>query len=584
MRANECVSAMQISLFDTKNDRIDISAKSVVQHDKEERIILTEEITAKLLSYNLETYLSDIATLGLKTTWDYICEFVLTQGICNAFLSVPAFGELYEIGLAVQNKTKKKKRGQYYTPDDVATVMGNWLTQCAGDAVCDVACGTGKLILTYLDLIGYDEAKRLINSGKVYLYDIDRIALKICKTAIILKYSIENPRVIHDIHCDFLDRSIALPVDCKVIANPPYAAIENIGDCWERTDVLLDTKELYAVFMEKIFSRARSAVVITPFSFISGNKFYSLREKMCKTGNGSIVSFDNVPGNIFYGRKHGIFNTNTANSVRAAITVFYADSTRKGFQISPLIRFKNTERKDVLATKVLEDELPEERQLVCRENPAFRKIDKRLTEVYTAWVKQSNYKIKNVLQEHSAEFLIDMPNTCRYFTTASHRKLKRSGSITLYVEDADTFYFLYCFINSSFAYWWWRIYDGGITYPSGLLKDMPVPLNLLSDADKAFFKQLCLEMIEKEKEYIITKKNAGAVQENIKFPKEYRRKINARILSILGCKCNLNVLDSIHANQFCKRGVNYDNTDTADKITTRNYDGVLRQKTDQGCL
>lgn len=582
MYENGCVSVMQISLFDTANGT-DIPMKTDMQHDREERIVLTEEITTKLLSYNLETYLSDVATLGLKTTWDYICEFVLTQSMCNAFLSVSALGELYEIGLAVQNKIKKKKRGQYYTPDDVATVMGNWLTQCVGDAVCDVACGTGKLILTYLDLIGYDEAKRLINSGKVYLYDIDRIALKICKTAIIRKYSIENPRVIHDIHCDFLDRSIALPADCKVIANPPYAAIENFEDCWQRTDVLLNTKELYAVFMEKIFSQARAAVVITPFSFISGNKFYSLREKMCKTGNGSIVAFDNVPGNIFCGRKHGVFNTNTANSVRAAITVFRADSMRKGFQVSPLIRFKNTERKEVLETKVLEDELPEERQLVSRENPAFRKIDKRLTEVYAAWVNQSNYKVKDVLQENS-HFLIDMPNTCRYFTTASHRKLKRSGSITLHIENADDFCFLYCFLNSSFAYWWWRIYDGGITYPSGLLKDMPVPLNLLSDADKAFFKQLCLEMIEKEKEYIITKKNAGAVQENIKFPKEYRRKINTRILCILRCECNLDILDSIHANQFCKRGVNYDNIDTTDEVATRNYDRVLRQRTDQGYL
>ena len=36
-------------------------------------------------------------------------------------------------------------------------VMSQWLDKCDGDAVCDVACGTGKLILTYLDLIGYEK-------------------------------------------------------------------------------------------------------------------------------------------------------------------------------------------------------------------------------------------------------------------------------------------------------------------------------------------------------------------------------------------------------------------------------------------
>jgi len=38
-------------------------------------------------------------------------------------LDIENFTELYEIGLAVEDKTSKKKNGQYYTPDDVAYVM-----------------------------------------------------------------------------------------------------------------------------------------------------------------------------------------------------------------------------------------------------------------------------------------------------------------------------------------------------------------------------------------------------------------------------------------------------------------------------
>ena len=80
--------------------------------------------------------------------------------------------------------------------------------------------------------------------------------------------------------------------------------------------------------------------------------------------NGFVVSFDNVPGNIFNGRKHGIFNTNTANSVRAAITVLNSSEQKKGFRISPMIRFKNEERKNLLKCDVLESIINDDIQII----------------------------------------------------------------------------------------------------------------------------------------------------------------------------------------------------------------------------
>ena len=161
--------------------------------------------------------------------------------------------------------------------------MSKWLYKCEGTAVCDVACGTGKLILTYLELIGYDRARKLISSGNLYLYDFDNVALKICKTVISIIYGLDIADSIHDVFCDFLDKSVILPNDCKVISNPPYAQIDEIQDYWEHTNVVLDSKEYYSSFMEKIFNQSRSAVIITPFSFISGSKFYSLRKRCLKS-------------------------------------------------------------------------------------------------------------------------------------------------------------------------------------------------------------------------------------------------------------------------------------------------------------
>lgn len=519
-------------------------------YDKK-KICLSEDTLERLNEYTLQKYIQDVETIGLEMTWNHICQFVIdNNGKVSNFLDTKNFGELYEIGLATQDKLLKKKRGQYYTPDDVAEVMSQWLKECDGSVVCDVACGTGKLILTYLDLIGYDASRELISKGNLYLYDFDNVALKICWTAIAVKYGLDIADSIHDIFCDFLDRTIVLPPDCKVISNPPYSQIDEIQDYWEHTNVLYDTKELYSAFMEKIFQQAKSTVIITPFSFISGNKFFTLRKEMCEVGNGFIVAFDNVPGNIFSGKKHGIFNTNTANSVRAAITVLSKNDKNKGFRVSPLIRFKNEERKDLLKIDVLEKILPQEYQIITTSNQSFRKIQRELQEVYKEWVAKSSYTLKDFISKNDEDYMIDIPNTCRYFTVASGRKLRRTGSITIKIHRYKEFAFAYCLINSSFAYWWWRIFDGGITYPVSLLNDMPLPYNLLTNEDKDFFANLANEMIAHQDDYIVTKMNAGAAQENIKFPDKYRIMINDKLLSILGFDLKSDIFDGIHANKF----------------------------------
>lgn len=514
-------------------------------------IELPKNIEQNLFDYNLDKYITDIKNVGLESTWDYICQFVAKNSkILPEILDINNFGELYEIGLAIQNKILKKKSGQYYTPDDVAKIMSEWLLKSDGTAVCDVGCGTGKLIHTYLDLIGYEKARELISSGKIYLYDIDNVALKICKTSIAVKYGFDIVNSVHYECCDFLNSEIVLPKDCKVISNPPYAKFKNISDCWKKTDVMFDTKEYYSAFMEKIFNQSNSTVIITPFSFVSGNKFYSLRKVMSEQGCGYIVSFDNVPGNIFHGKKHGIFNTNKSNSVRASITVFNKSKDKKGFKISPLIRFKNEEREKLLDVKILENTLPSNYQKIDENHKKFEKVDANLINIFQSWVNNSTVKVEDVITNQDTKYFIDMPNTCRYFTTASYHKLSRTGSIKINLNNSEEFSFLYCVINSSFAYWWWRIYDGGITYPVSLLNSMPLPLNLLSKEDKEYFKLMAQKLINKEQNYVTTKVNANVPQENIKFPKEYRDEINERILKILGFKLPANIFNRVHANCY----------------------------------
>ncbi len=532
----------QLSLFNKSNDLKNLNSVLIFNLSKEE--------IKKLDNYSIDQYLNDVEINGLSKTWDNICSYILQFGEKNELIKIANFGEMYEIGLATEDKIKKKKSGQYYTPDDVAMVMSQWFDRCEGDNVCDVACGTGKLILTYLDYIGEKKALELLRKERIYLYDYDRVALKVCKTSLLVKYGQDLCDSIHDVYCDFLDKDIVLPNNCKTISNPPYAVVQKISDNWLSTDVINDSHELYSSFMDKIFSQSKSTVIITPYSFVSGNKFYSLRKEMCELGNGFIVIFDNVPGNIFCGRKHGIFNTNTSNSVRAAITVLNSSSKNKGFRVSPMIRFKNEERKKLLKCDVLEATINDDIQIVDENNKSFKKISKNLKQIYDSWIDNSKLLIRDLTTKQPNEYMIDIPNTCRYNTTASSTKLSRGGSITFYANSEDVYYFLYCFINSSFTYWWWRIYDGGITYSSNLLNSMPVPFDILSDEDKEDFKIIAKKMISKEREYISTKVNAGVVQENIKFPEKYKDMINSKILKILGCNDESKIFDQVHSNKF----------------------------------
>lgn len=500
---------------------------------------------SKYDEYDLAAYKNDVRLQGLRATWNEIEHYVLNVGSNNKFLSADKFAELYEIGLALQDKCNKKKNGQYYTPTDVAELMVNWFKGLRGTNICDVACGTGKLILTYLDSLEKQEAIKLIKDGRVYIYDSDDIALGICKTIMLVKYGKDLESYINILHGDFLSRKIALPADCKVISNPPYAKISALNDDWDKTETAVETKELYAMFMEKIVKQSVGSVIITPYSFVGGNKFYSLRKSL-NAHSGFIISFDNVPGNIFSGKKYGIFNTNTANAVRASITVVENRKDRSGFRLSPLIRFKNEERKRLLVNDVIENFIYEKDQIISQEQNKYFKCDKRLGAIWDIWQTKSRTCVRDYISQEG-EYILSMPSTCRYYTTAAKGAMNRNGQIILQIQDRDVFNYIYCMINSSFAYWYQRLFDGGFTYAKSLLSNMPLFYELLKEEDKRFFNDMATEMINVASCYVIRKNNVG-VQENIKFPKEYRDRLNRRLMDILEIDVDEKVFDVVHSN------------------------------------
>ena len=499
------------------------------------------------MNYSVEEYKKDIDKNGIEEVWLHILEYCKYSK--NDLLNISNFGLLYEIGLAHINKENKKENGIYYTPSDVADTLTDYLMDLKGDNICDVCCGTGNLVLSYLEKLGYDKARELIKKGRLYLYDMDELALAICKQSIGIIYGTDCLEYINCICGDFLDKNIHLPENSRVISNPPYFKITKISDNWENSQIIKDTKELYSAFMAKILKESESSVIITPFSFIGGDKFYSLRELM-NNYNGFILSFDNVPGNIFKGKKQGIFNTNATNSVRAAITVVENKKGVKGFRLSPLLRFSTSEREKVLDVKVLNNFIGTDYQIVSKNNEKYYKCFNSVLPLYQYWVSISTLKFSDIISKNKTEYSLTMPKTCRYFVSATRKELSRTGKSTLYFSTLEDMEFAYVLLNSSFAYLYWRIFDGAITYADGLLKSMPVFSNILTDIQKENIHNIVSEMIEKESEFLVYKKNANEMQENVKFPDEYRERLNKLLIEILGVDFDIKELDKVHQNSL----------------------------------
>lgn len=490
--------------------------------------------------YTLDDYYDDLTNKTLAEVWQYILNNDIPK--TSDDFKIEQLGERYEDGLARTNKIAKKEAGKYYTPEDVAKIMGQELWNLPGDNICDVCCGVGNLIIAALKLLPDEQAVNLIKTGKIWLYDIDIIAVSICLYTLKTLYNLDDITTIHTIIGDFLQPNIKLPTNCKVISNPPYGKITlaNIDAQWDEQTIVRECKDWYGAIMAKIIHQANAVSIITPHSFMYSDKFQTLRTLMVQYG-GHIYAFDNVPGNIFNGKKFGIFNTNNVNSVRAAITI--VDKNIYGYNISPFIRFASAEREQILKIDYLKTLLPQIKQT---NDDCFYRIAPGTDNIVSAWLKYST--LNNYISETNQGFTLTIPNSCRYYLCGVNRNLKRTGKLVIYPKDANSYLRLYVMLNSSFGYYWHRLCNGGITYPMELLKTMPI----INDYDITPIKPLLKEMITKEDQYLAIARNAGAEQENIKFPEEYRNRLNQFLCEQMKVEYNQKWFDDIHSNSMIK--------------------------------
>jgi hypothetical protein len=308
---------------------------------------------------------------------------------------------------------------------------------------------------------------------------------------------------------DPVDKLSEIPKHDFVIVNPPYLAL--------KADERFETakaSDLYAYFMENIIKTSKGFISITPQSFTNAKKFESLRKLILdKFNNLTIFNFDNVPANIFKGIKFGSKNTNKANSIRVAITIAVPGEGKQ--RITSLLRWRSSER-DFLFSNI-EGFLSE----VGLTKEFFPKVSKHYETLYNGISKTKT--LSKLITTKKTSFPLYIPSSPRYFIVALKKRVKRASMKQLYFRSEDDRDYAYLLINSSFAYWWWRVRDGGMTLSLETILSIPL-------LDFKLDKHLIQELEESEITNKVFKKNAGVKQYNVKHSQKLQLKLNKKLL------------------------------------------------------
>ena len=439
-------------------------------------------------------------------------------------LSIGEISVIYEYCVASVNVKSRKDNGQFFTPDDIASLMASEATTFPEGKWLDPCSGIGNLSW---HLVNVQEEKEQFLINNMILSDKDPLALDISRVIFTLSFQKNCKDLYHQIkNCfvpfDFLSvadndsnklfgegQLSGIPLHDYVIVNPPYLGLK-VEDLRFQTS---KAKDLYAYFLENIIKTSKGFVSVTPQSFTNARKFETLRRLLIqKYPFLKIYAFDNIPGNIFFGVKFGSTNTNTANSIRAAITIARLGDENK--KITSLLRWKTSERK-VLLNRL--DEFLSDAHLTSE---FFPKVSSTLSPLFLELKDLPN--LEKILSNKKTTHVLYVPAAPRYFISALKSSVSRSSMKTLYFDSEDDLNRAYLLINSSLMYWWWRVRDGGMTLSLESLKSLPMPNFIISD-------DLVEDLVRSETSNKVYKMNAGALHENVKHDRKLLLKLNSLI-------------------------------------------------------
>ncbi len=479
-----------------------------------------------------KTWISLLAThVNSIDTFKYILKepdflgAIMFPGNLLQGLSIGEIGVLYEYSVTISNSRSRKTNGQFFTPDDVAEFMAGYSKKFSKGIWLDPCSGIGNLSW-HLAAIQDEPEEFLVSS--LILSDKDELALLIARTLLTISFQKNRNSLFSDIESNFIcfdflsvadkgdlvlfdpvDKLNEIPSHDFVIVNPPYLSLK-ADDRFETAKA----SDLYAYFLENIIKTSKGFISITPQSFTNAKKFESLRHLILKKfKNLTVFNFDNVPANIFKGIKFGSKNSNTANSIRVAITIAIPGEGKQ--RITSLLRWRSSERPLLFSN--LDNFLSE----VSLTTDFFPKVSKQYENLYNEVVNSKT--LSNLISSKKTDFSLYVPSSPRYFIVALKKRVKRTSLKQLYFHSEQDRDYAYLLINSSFVYWWWRVRDGGMTLSLETLLSIPL-------IEFKLDKKLIHELEESETTNKVFKKNAGVKQYNVKHSQNLQLKLNNKLL------------------------------------------------------
>ena len=417
---------------------------------------------------------------------------------------------LYEFSLAHVDRGSRKSSGQFFTPDDVARFLADRAARFPAGTWIDPCCGVGNLSYHLADV---QPDPRAFVAERLVLVDRDPLALLIGRALLATEFGLDAAEyaalVARSRVADALTDPLP-PYDFAIL-NPPYVVVPR-DDRFRSAEA----RDLYAYFIERMLTHGRGIVAISPQSFTSATKFAEFRRLLAELATMDVYCFDNVPDNVFRGVKFGSQNTNRVNSTRAAVLVGRHGDGPRRHRITPLLRWRAHERADLFAAA--DDFLAE---LQWDEQRAFPKVGAALIPLHAEMLACAT-TVGDLAVREATPYPLDVPVTPRYFLSAVKRALDRGHVHRLFFPTAGARDQAYVALNSSLAYWWWRVYEGGITISKTTLGSVPVPVETAP-------RDLVAALEASELENVVVKRNAGRPNENVKHPWRLLRRLNQAV-------------------------------------------------------
>lgn len=186
-----------------------------------------------------------------------------------------------------EGKDVRKKKGQFFTPVNIAAYMGKWTMAKEHLDILDAGAGSGILTAGIIEhLLTIDGCRSI----KVTFVENDPIILPLLKkNADYIQNICENHNIIFR-YTIWSDSFFAIDISQKydiVISNPPYKKIaKNSKEAIAMKDYVYGQPNLYGLFMAKgleLLKEDGQYIYITPRSWVSGLYYTEVRKAILKT-------------------------------------------------------------------------------------------------------------------------------------------------------------------------------------------------------------------------------------------------------------------------------------------------------------